>query len=132
MIRAASRPESSAEACHYRKLRPDTRTPFDQLMLSEAGVLSNSLHIARTAGNQNETRSVSSLPRKARPMDKKRCFGLENSAPSGVEVEGTEAYQIWWRERLAKQRAVRIDGAGRQPEEWQRYDRSPVCLRLSA
>src|SRR6516225_9834733 len=32
----------------------------------------------------------------------------------------------------AKQPAVRIDGAGRLPEEWQRYDRSPVHPRPSA
>jgi DNA-binding NtrC family response regulator len=32
----------------------------------------------------------------------------------------------------AKQRAVRINGADRPPEEWQRYDRSPVYRRLSA
>src|SRR2546426_11080377 len=77
-------------ACHYRKLRPDARTPFDKVMLAEAGVLTDSLHITGLAGIEHETRLDGSLPqRKARPMDEKVCFG-ENSAPGGVEARAAE------------------------------------------
>jgi hypothetical protein len=43
-----------------------------------------------------------------------------------------ERAPIWCRERPAKQRDVRIDGAGHLPEESQRYDPSQVYRRLSA
>jgi hypothetical protein len=33
---------STYGACHYRKSGPDIRTPFDQWMLAEAGVLTDS------------------------------------------------------------------------------------------
>src|SRR5262252_7887830 len=44
---------------------------------------------------------------------------------------GARSAQISCRE-TAKQRAVRIGGAGRPPGEWQRYARSPVHRRPSA
>jgi hypothetical protein len=51
-------------ACHYRKLRPDTRISFDQLVFAEAGVLidSPSYH-----GDWEESRPGRSVPQKARP-----------------------------------------------------------------
>jgi len=64
-------------------------------------------------------------------MDEEVCFWLENSAPGGVEARARNVPTMMSR-KTAKQRAVRIDGAGRPPEEWQRYDCSPICLRLSA
>jgi len=62
------------DGCHYRKLRPDNRTSFDQVILAEAGVLidSPSYH-----GDGEETRPGSSVPQKARPTGEKVCFGLE-------------------------------------------------------
>jgi len=54
-------------ACHYRKLRPDARTPFDKLMLAEAGVLTDSLHITGLAGIEHETRLDGSSPAKGPP-----------------------------------------------------------------
>src|SRR5712691_5115844 len=46
-------------------------------------------------------------------------------------VEDTHRTKYMYREKRTKQRVVRSDGAGRPPEEWQRYDRSLVCLWLS-
>src|SRR5215467_9020359 len=80
--------------------------------------------------SKDETRPNDSLPRKARPIDEKFAFRLENSAPGGGEASARTA--IGWRERPAKRRVVRIDGAGRPLEECQRYDHSQVCQRLSA
>src|SRR5882672_1554794 len=62
---------------------------------------------------------------------RKFAFGSKNSAPGGAR-RGHGTYQTMMSRKTAKQGAIRIDGAGRPPEEWQRYDRSPVCLRLSA
>ena len=53
----------------------------------------------------------------------------EKTQPGGVEARA-QTEQRWYRQ-TAKRRAVRIDGAGHPPEQWQRYDRSPLCLRLS-
>ena len=101
-------------------------------MLAEAGVLTDSPHITRTGRNRDETLPDGSLPRKAHPMDEIVYFwGWKTQQQTELKREhGT--YPIWRRERPAKQRAVRIDGAGRLPEEWQRYDHSQVYRRLSA
>jgi len=58
-------------------------------------------------------------------------FGAGNSATAELTRQHGR-YPIWCRERHAKRRDVRIDGAGRLPEEWQRYDHSPAYRRLSA
>ena len=75
---------------HYRKLRPDTRTSFDQLILAEAGVLIDSPSYHR---DEQETRPGSSVPQKARPMGEKVCFGLraEKLSTRRSRDEGSEA-----------------------------------------
>jgi hypothetical protein len=79
--------------------------------------------------SEDEAWPDGSWPREARLVDEEVCFGRKTQ-PGGVEARA-QAEQGWCRE-TAKRRAVRIDGAGRPPEECQRYDRSPICLRLSA
>jgi hypothetical protein len=73
--------------CHYRKLRPDTRTSFDQLILAEAGVLIDSPSYHR---GKPEARPGSSVPQKARPTGEKVCFGLEKLSTRRSRDEGTE------------------------------------------
>src|SRR5215831_9774352 len=81
--------------------------------------------------SKDETRPDDSLPRKARPIDEKFAFGWKTRHQAEAKrAHGT--HPIGWRERPAKQRVVRIDGAGRPPEECQRYDHSQVCQRPSA
>src|SRR5712692_3026713 len=83
-------------------------------------------------GIEDKTLPNGSLPRKARLMDEiVFTFGWKTQQPAELRREhGT--YPVWCRERSAKPRAVRIDGAGRPPGEWQRYDRSPLYRRLCA
>jgi hypothetical protein len=56
--------------------------PFDQLILAETGVLTDSPSYHRNLQESTDkTRPDGSLPRKARRLDEKVCFWLANSAP---------------------------------------------------
>src|SRR5215813_14747800 len=100
-------------------------------------MLTNSAHITGVTKIENDARPNSSFHcRKGPPRGWKARFGWKTQ-PGGIEATARNILNtgqnvlIWCRE-TAKQRAVRIDGAGRPPEECQRYDRSPVHRRLSA
>jgi hypothetical protein len=79
----ASRNAIWCPTCHYRKLRPDTLTSFDQLILAEAGMLIDPplYHgIGRKVG-----RAVQ-CPKRRVPRVKTFVLGRKTSQPGGVEA----------------------------------------------
>ena len=76
---------------HYRKLRPDTRTSFDQLILAQAGVLIDSPSYHRDG---QEIRSGSSVPPRRAPWVRKFVLGWKNLAPGGVETRARNVPHI--------------------------------------
>jgi hypothetical protein len=107
---------------------PEAR--FDQLILAEAGVLTGSLMSRGLTGIEDETLPNGSLPRKPHPMDETAySWGRKTQQQAELRRE-QRTYQMWCGEGPPKQRAFRIDGADRPPEEWKRCDRSPVYRRL--
>src|SRR5215469_10965114 len=64
------------------------------------------------AGIEDETLPNGSLRREAHPVDKKSIFGAGELNNRRSLARGHETCPIWCRERPAKQRDVRIDGAG--------------------
>src|SRR5215469_4318385 len=84
------------------------------------------------AGIEDETLPNGSLHREAHPVDKKSIFGAGELNNRRSLARGHGTGPIGCGERPAKQRDVRIDGAGHLPEESQRYYPSQVYRRLSA